>query len=121
MPISGFIENQSSNANESDNLDIVLNVFKLGENIDTLITNTNIDGSFNFDEVPGGVGFGYIITVDHDGVTYKYESDSPIKTDSVVIQIYDASTTNNQSITIKTHTLVLTGPATATEHIQTHG
>ena len=121
IPISGFIENQSSNANESDNLDIVLNVFKLGENIDTLITNTNADGSFNFAEVPGGIGFGYIITVEHDGVTYKYESDYPIKTDSVVIQIYDSSNTNFQSISIISHTLVITGTDTATEQIQTLG
>ena len=76
LPISGFIENQSSNANESDNLDIVLNVFKLGENIDTLITNTNIDGSFNFDEVPGGVGFGYIIQIQTLGLVELENSGS---------------------------------------------
>ena len=121
IPISGFVENQSSHANESDDLSVVLNVFELGENIDTLTTNTNTDGSFYFDGVPGGIGFGYIITVEHDGVTYKYESDYPIKTDSVVIQIYNSSNTNFQNISIISHTLVITAADPSIEQIQTIG
>ena len=121
IPISGFVENQSSHANESDDLSVVLNVFELGENIDTLTTNTSTDGSFYFDGVPGGIGFGYIITVEHDGVTYKYESDYPIKTDSVVIQIYNSSNTNFQNISIISHTLVITAADPSIEQIQTIG
>lgn len=121
IPISGFVENQSSHANESDDLSVVLNVFELGENIDTLTTNTSTDGSFYFGGVPGGIGFGYIITVEHDGVTYKYESDYPIKTDSVVIQIYNSSNTNFQNISIISHTLVITAADPSIEQIQTIG
>tara|TARA_B100001750_G_scaffold248599_1_gene282138 strand:+ start:1810 stop:3033 length:1224 start_codon:yes stop_codon:yes gene_type:complete len=121
IPISGFVENQSSHANESNDLSVVLNVFELGENIDTLTTNTSTDGSFYFDGVPGGIGFGYIITVEHDGVTYKYESDYPIKTDSVVIQIYNSSNTNFQNISIISHTLVITAADPSIEQIQTIG
>ena len=121
IPISGFVENQSSHANESDDLSVVLNVFELGENIDTITTNTSTDGSFYFDGVPGGIGFGYIITVEHDGVTYKYESDYPIKTDSVVIQIYNSSNTNFQNISIISHTLVITAADPSIEQIQTIG
>ena len=121
IPISGFVENQSSHANESDDLSVVLNVFELGENIDTLTTNTSTDGSFYFDGVPGGIGFGYIITVEHDDVTYKYESDYPIKTDSVVIQIYNSSNTNFQNISIISHTLVITAADPSIEQIQTIG
>ncbi|MCL0032006.1 hypothetical protein M1N14_00975 [Dehalococcoidia bacterium] len=121
IPISGFIENQSSHDKKADNLDIILNVFKLGENIDTLTTNTNSDGSFNFDQIPGGIGFGYIITVVHDGVTYKYESDYPINTESVMISIYNASNANFQDISMLSQTLVVTAADPATEQIQAIG
>ena len=121
IPIRGFVENQSSYDKKSANLDIILNVFKLGENIDTLATNTNSDGSFNFDGVPGGIGFGYIITVGHDGVTYKYESDYPINTESVVISIYNSSNANFHDISILSQTLVVTAADPTTEQIQAIG
>ena len=121
IPVNGFVENLSHSSETNYHLDVIINIFKLGENIDTVITQTNADGSFLFGRIPGGVGFGYIITVEHDGAIYKYESDYPLTDNAINIPIYDSSSTNFQDISINSQTLVVTAANSGTEQIKVIG
>ena len=98
-----------------------LDIFYLGNNLETISSITDDTATFVFEAVPAGSGYGYIISTNYQGTTYKYESDYPINTESVVISIYNSSNANFQDISILSQTLVVTAADPTTEQIQAIG
>ena len=106
ITIEGQLENRTADAETPQGLMVALNIFRLGENLETREAETNADGRFSFKRVPGGQGFGYIISTEYQGATYTFESDYPMPQEPVTLVIYE-STSSGDAIKVMTHTLVV--------------
>lgn len=104
--IEGQLENGTAGADVPAELAVTLNVFKLGDSLETRESLTDNEGRFSFEEVPGGEGFGYIISTEYSGATYTYESDYPLLIETVELVVYE-STTSGEALKVRSHTLVV--------------
>ena len=108
ITIAGELQNGTTGVEVSPELTVTLDVFNLGDNLDTRNTVADAQGRFSFEGVPGGDGFGYIISIEYASAVYMYESDYPLTTDLVELVIYE-STNNGEAIKVKSHTIVVNG------------
>jgi hypothetical protein len=104
--IKGKLQNGTAGTALPAELAITLNVFKLGNSLETRESLTDNEGRFRFEEVPGGEGFGYIISTEYFGATYTYESDYPMLVETVDMIVYE-STTSGEALKVRSHTLVV--------------
>jgi hypothetical protein len=106
ITIVGELQNGTAGAEVTPELTVTLDVFNLGDNLETRDTETDAQGKFSFEGVPGGEGFGYIISIEYAGAVYTYESDYPLITDLVEMVIYE-STSSGDDLKVRSHTLVV--------------
>ena len=104
--IEGRLENGTADAEVPQGLMVTLNVFRLGENLETMEAVADAEGRFSFSGVPGGQGHGYIISAEYAGAVYVFESDYPLSTEPVELIIYE-STSSGEAIKVSSHTLVI--------------
>ena len=106
ITIEGQLENGTDGAEIPLGLTVTLNVFNLGDNLETRESSADAEGRFRFEGVPGGEGFGYIISTGYAGAVYVYESDYPLPSEPVELIVYE-STTSGEAIKVRSHTLVI--------------
>ena len=106
ITIEGQLENGTADAEVPQGLTIALDVFRLGENLETKEAVADAEGHFVFQGVPGGQGYGYIISTKYAGGVYSYESDYPLPPEPVDLVIYE-STSSGEAIKVRSHTLVV--------------
>ena len=104
--VEGRVVNGTAGSDVPLGLTVTLSVFRLGDLQETRDTVVRADGGFAFRDVPGGEGFGYILSAEHDGVVYTFERDYPLPTEPVQLRIYDV-TASGDSISVTSHSLVV--------------
>lgn len=108
ITIKGRLENGTTNVQVPEGVIVSLNIFRLGENLDTKETRIDTEGSFSFSDVIGDYGYGYIISTDYSGTIYSFESDYPFPEEPIEIMVYE-STSSSDKIKVKSHTLLVNG------------
>ena len=83
-------------------------MYQLGDRIDSINGVSGPDGSFVFENVPGGFGFGYIISAWYSEGFYYYERDFPLPPEPFELRVYE-STDNGEAVRIKVHTILVNG------------
>ena len=106
--VQGVISNGTPGAEVPVALQVTLDVYRLGERIESMNTVSDADGSFSFDSVPGGFGIGYILSAQYAGGFYYFERDYPLPPEPVELLVYE-STSDGEAVRVKVHTLVING------------
>ena len=106
--VQGVINNGTPGAEVPVALPVTLDVYRLGERIESMNTVSDADGSFSFDSVPGGFGIGYILSAQYAGGFYYFERDYPLPPEPVELLVYE-STSDGEAVRVKVHTLVING------------
>ena len=106
--VQGVISNGTPGAEVPVALQVTLDVYRLGERIESMNTVSDADGSFSFDGVPGGFGIGYILSAQYAGGFYYFERDYPLPPEPVELLVYE-STSDGEAVRVKVHTLVING------------
>ncbi len=114
ISIEGYLENGTAEADIPQDLTVTLDTFKLGDNLETRESVADAEGRFSFEGVPGGEGFGYIISTEYAGAVYVYESDYPLPQEPVKLVIYE-STISSEASRVRSHTLVVNAADSATQ------
>ncbi len=118
--ITGIISNGTHENTPLSGIKTDLDIFYLGNNLETISSITDDTATFVFEAVPAGSGYGYIISTNYQGATYKYESDYPIQDDQINLKIYDSSN-DMESISISSYTIIVTGTDVRTQSIKAMG
>jgi hypothetical protein len=106
ITIEGQLKNGTAGAEVPQGLAVTLDVFRLGESLETKEAVADAEGRFSFEGVTGGQGFGYIISAEHAGVVYRFESDYPLPQEPVELVVYE-KTSSGEAIKVRVHTLVI--------------
>ena len=106
--VRGVIANGTPGAEIPVGLPVVLDVYELGERIDTIDAVSGPDGSFVFENIPGGFGIGYIISAWYADGFYYYERDYPLPPEPVELRVYE-STKDGEAVRITVHTILVNG------------
>ena len=106
--VQGVISNGTPGAEVPVALQVTLDVYRLGERIESMNTVSDADGSFSFDGVPGGFGIGYILSAQYAGGFYYFERDYPLPPEPVELLVYE-STSDGEAVRVNVHTLVING------------
>ncbi|MQF48907.1 hypothetical protein FIM08_03295 [SAR202 cluster bacterium AC-647-N09_OGT_505m] len=106
ITIEGQLENGTADAEVPQGMIVTANVFRLGENLDTRETVADAEGRFSFHGVPGGQGYGYIISTKYAGAVYFFEGDYPLDPGLVQLAVYE-NTSSSSAIKVRSHTLVV--------------
>jgi len=106
MTITGRLENGTANAQIPEGVIVYLDLFRLGENLDTKETAIDTQGRFSFSDVTSDYGYGYIISTDYSGTIHSFESDYPFPAEPIEIMVYE-STSNSENIKVRSHTLLV--------------
>ena len=114
--IEGYLENGTAGADIPNEMTITLNVFRMGDNLETMESVSQPGGYFKFEGVPSGNGFGYIVGTHYSGAFYSYESDYPLPSTPFRLVIYE-STSSGESIKVRSHTLLINSANVDTETI----
>lgn len=99
VTIEGVVENGTPQAEVPRDLAITLEVFSLGERLETRETVADVQGLFRFPGVVGGQGYGYIIRAQYEGGLYSYERDYPLPSEPVKLVVYE-STSSMEAIKV---------------------
>ena len=113
ITIAGELKNGTDGAEVPPELTVTLDVFNLGDNLETSDSVADAEGRFSFEGVPGGEGFGYIISTAYAGAVYIYESDYPLPSEPVELTIYE-STISGEALIVSSHSLVVNAADPAT-------
>ena len=106
--VQGVISNGTPGAEVPVALTVTLDVYRLGERIESMNTVSDADGLFSFEGVPGGFGIGYILSAQYAGGFYFFEKDFPLPPEPVELLVYE-STSDGEAVRVKVHTLVVNG------------
>ncbi len=106
--VRGVIVNGTPGAEAPSGLPVVLDVYQLGDRLDSINGVSGPDGSFAFENVPGGFGFGYIISAWYSDGFYYYERDFPLPPEPFELRVYE-STDDGEAVRIKVHTILVNG------------
>ena len=106
--VQGVISNGTPGAEIPVDLTVTLDVYRLGERIESTNTVSDADGLFSFEGVPGGFGIGYILSAQYAGGFYFFEKDFPLPPEPVELLVYE-STSDGEAVRVKVHTLVVNG------------
>ena len=106
--VQGVISNGTPGAEVPVALTVTLDVYRLGERIESMNTVSDADGLFSFEGVPGGFGIGYILSAQYAGGFYFFEKDFPLPQEPVELLVYE-STSDGEAVRVKVHTLVVNG------------
>ena len=106
--VQGVISNGTPGAEVPVALPVTLDVYRLGERIESMNTVSDANGSFSFDGVPGGFGIGYILSAQYAEGFYFFERDFPLPPEPVELMVYE-STSDGEAVRVKVHTLVING------------
>ena len=106
--VQGVISNGTPGAEVPVDLTVTLDVYRLGERIESTNTVSDADGSFSFEGVPGEFGIGYILSAQYAGGFYFFEKDFPLPPEPVELLVYE-STSDGEAVRVKVHTLVVNG------------
>ena len=106
--VQGVISNGTPGAEVPVALTVTLDVYRLGERIESTNTVSDADGNFSFEGVPGGFGIGYILSAQYAGGFYFFEKDFPLPPEPVELLVYE-STSDGEAVRVKVHTLVVNG------------
>ncbi len=106
--VQGVISNGTPGAEVPVALTVTLDVYRLGERIESTNTMSDADGLFSFEGVPGGFGIGYILSAQYAGGFYFFEKDFPLPPEPVELLVYE-STSDGEAVRVKVHTLVVSG------------
>ncbi len=106
--VQGVISNGTPGAEVPVALTVTLDVYRLGERIESTNTVSDADGGFSFEGVPGGFGIGYILSAQYAGGFYFFEKDFPLPQEPVELLVYE-STSDGEAVRVNVHTLVVNG------------
>ncbi len=106
--VQGVISNGTPGAEIPVDLTVTLDVYRLGERIESTNTVSDADGGFSFEGVPGGFGIGYILSAQYAGGFYFFEKDYPLPPEPVELLVYE-STSDGEAVRVNVHTLVVNG------------
>lgn len=120
ISIEGIISNGTNENIPLSGIKIDLDIFHFGNNLETVSSTTDDAATFMFEAVPAGNGYGYIISTNYQGATYKYESDYPIQDGQINLKIYDSSN-DMQKISMPSYTIIVTGTDVKTQSIKAMG
>jgi hypothetical protein len=87
--LNGKVENGTAGAAVPQGLDIKVEIFQMGELLDTVHLETDAGGYFSSGEILGGMGIGYIISTEYLGISYSFESDYPVSNLPVTLVVYE--------------------------------
>ena len=106
--VQGVISNGTPGAEVPVDLTVTLDVYRLGERIESMNAVSDAGGLFSFEGVPGGFGIGYILSAQYAGGFYFFEKDFPMPPEPVELLVYE-STSDGEAVRVKVHTLVVNG------------
>ena len=106
--VQGVIGNGTPGAEIPVDLTVTLDVYRLGERIESTNTVSDASGNFSFEGVPGGFGIGYILSAQYAGGFYFFEKDFPLPPEPVELLVYE-SASDGEAVRVKVHTLVVNG------------
>ena len=106
--VQGVISNGTPGAEIPVDLTVTLDVYRLGERIESTNTVSDASGNFSFEGVPGGFGIGYILSAQYAGGFYFFEKDFPLPPEPVELLVYE-SASDGEAVRVKVHTLVVNG------------
>ena len=106
--VQGVISNGTPGAEVPVALTVTLDVYRLGERIESMNTVSDASGNFSFEGVPGEFGIGYILSTQYAGGFYFFEKDFPLPPEPVELLVYE-STSDGEAVRVKVHTLVVNG------------
>ena len=106
--VQGVISNGTPGAEVPVALTVTLDVYRLGERIESMNTVSDASGNFSFEGVPGGFGIGYILSAQYAGGFYFFEKDFPLPPEPVELLVYE-SASDGEAVRVKVHTLVVNG------------
>ena len=89
IDIEGLVQNGTAGEEIPPGLTVTLQVFSLGQVLETRETVVDDQGGFIFEGVEGSDSIGYIISTQYEGALYSYESDYPLPPEPVELMIYE--------------------------------